>query len=164
LVPYKRADLIVESFRAQPHRRLIVVGGGPETGRVRAAAQGASNIEFRGMVPKASLIDLMQRARAAMFAAEEDFGITMVEAQACGTPVIAFGRGGVTDIIAQNGRSIPTGILFDRQDKESVVDALERFDLIQDDITPEACRANALRFSRSRFRAEIRHIVEDALG
>jgi glycosyltransferase involved in cell wall biosynthesis len=78
--------------------------------------------------------------------------------------VIAFGRGGVTDIIAQNGRSIPTGILFDRQDKESVVDALERFDLIQDDITPEACRANALRFSRSRFRAEIRHIVEDALG
>jgi glycosyltransferase involved in cell wall biosynthesis len=163
MVSYKRADLIVESFRAQPHRRLIVVGGGPESARVRAAAQGASNIEFRGLVPKATLIDLMQRARAVVFAAEEDFGITMVEAQACGTPVIAFGRGGVTDIIEQDDPSAPTGVLFGRQDKDSLIDALERFDLIQDDITPEACRENAMRFSRDRFRTEIRHVVESAL-
>jgi glycosyltransferase involved in cell wall biosynthesis len=163
LVPYKRADLIVETFRQQPGRRLIVVGDGPEAARVRAAARGAANIEFRGQVAKPELIDLMQRARAALFAAEEDFGITMVEAQACGTPVIAFGRGGVTDIIDAEG-STPTGLLFDRQEVGSVLDALERFDRVERAITPDACRANALRFSRSRFRAEIRSFVEIALG
>ncbi|WP_419759352.1 glycosyltransferase [Acidisoma sp.] len=163
LVPYKRADLIVESFRMQPDRKLIVVGDGPEAARVRAAAGGAPNIEFRGKVAKSELIDLMQRARAALFAAEEDFGITMVEAQACGTPVIAFGRGGVTDIIDAEGAS-PTGVLFDRQEVDSVLDALSRFDRIRQTITPDACRINALRFSRSRFRTEIRNFVEIALG
>jgi len=163
LVPYKRADLIVESFRLQPDRKLIVVGDGPEAARVRAAARGATNIEFRSKVEKTELIDLMQRARAAVFAAEEDFGITMVEAQACGTPVIAFGRGGVTDIIDADGGA-PTGVLFDRQDVDSVLDGLARFDRVCHRITAESCRANALRFARSRFRAEIRNFVEIALG
>jgi glycosyltransferase involved in cell wall biosynthesis len=163
LVPYKRADLIVESFREQPNRRLIVVGDGPEAARVRAAARGAANIEFRGQVTKAELIDLMQRARAALFGAEEDFGITMVEAQACGTPVIAFGRGGVTDIIDTDGDTT-TGILFDRQEVDAVLDALARFDRVERDIAPEVCRANALRFSVARFRSEIRAFVEVALG
>jgi glycosyltransferase involved in cell wall biosynthesis len=163
LVPYKRADLIVEAFRRQPNRRLIVVGNGPESGRVHAAAHGAGNIEFRGKVSKTELIDLMQRARGALFAAEEDFGITMVEAQACGTPVIAFGRGGVTDIIGIEGEP-PTGVLFDRQDLDSVLDALARFDRLRHTITAEACRTNALRFSRARFRAELRNFVEIALS
>ena len=159
-VPYKRADLIVESFRHQPGRQLVVVGDGPEAARVHAAAGKATNIIFRGVVSKADLVDLMQRARAVIVAAEEDFGITMVEAQACGTPVIAFGRGGVTDIISVAG-GCPTGVLFDRQNVNSVIDALERFDMMRDQITSEACRANALRFSRSRFRAEIRRFVEE---
>ena len=163
LVPYKRADLIVEAFRAQPDRRLIVVGDGPEAGRVRAAARGATNIEFRGKVAKTELVGLMQRARAALFAAEEDFGITMVEAQACGTPVIAFGRGGVTDIIDAEGAA-PTGLLFDRQEVDAVLDALSRFDRVHHTITAESCRGNALRFSHARFRADIRNFVEIALG
>ena len=163
LVPYKRADLIVETFRTQPHRKLIVVGDGPEAARVRAAARGAANIEFRNKVAKPELIDLMQRARAALFAAEEDFGITMVETQACGTPVIAFERGGVTDIIDADGAA-PTGVLFDRQEVDAVADALARFDQVRHRITAESCRANALRFARSRFRAEIRSFVEIALG
>ncbi len=162
LVPYKRADLIVESFRSEPNRRLVVVGDGPDAAQVRAAAKGAPNIEFRGAVPKAELIDLMQRARAALFAAEEDFGIAMVEAQACGTPVIAFGRGGVVDIIGRDERA-PTGVLFDRQEPEAVRDALTRFDDVRDQITAEACRANAMRFSQSRFRSEIVGFVEAAV-
>jgi glycosyltransferase involved in cell wall biosynthesis len=149
LVPYKRADLIV--------------GDGPEAARVRAAARGASNIEFRSKVAKPELIDLMQRARAALFAAEEDFGITMVEVQACGTPVIAFERGGVTDIIDADGVAA-TGVLFDRQEVDAVADALSRFDSVRHRISAESCRANALRFARSRFRAEIRSFVEIALG
>jgi glycosyltransferase involved in cell wall biosynthesis len=163
LVPYKRADLIVETFRMQPDRKLIVVGDGPEAARVRAAARGASNIEFRSKVAKPELIDLMQRARAALFAAEEDFGITMVEVQACGTPVIAFERGGVTDIIDADGVAA-TGVLFDRQEVDAVADALARFDSVRHRISAESCRANALRFARSRFRAEIRSFVEIALG
>jgi glycosyltransferase involved in cell wall biosynthesis len=163
LVPYKRADLIVETFRMQPDRKLIVVGDGPEAARVRAAARGASNIEFRSKVAKPELIDLMQRARAALFAAEEDFGITMVEVQACGTPVIAFERGGVTDIIDADGVAA-TGVLFDRQEVDAVADALSRFDSVRHRISAESCRANALRFARSRFRAEIRSFVEIALG
>jgi glycosyltransferase involved in cell wall biosynthesis len=163
LVPYKRADLIVECFRKQPHRRLVVVGDGPEASQVRAAAGGAPNIEFRGKVTKTELIDLMQRAQAAIFAAEEDFGITMVEVQACGTPVVAFGRGGVTDIIDAEAGA-PTGVLFDRQEADALIQALSRFDRVRHSITAESCRANALRFSRSRFRSEIRNFVEIALG
>lgn len=163
LVPYKRADLVVESFRRHPHRRLIVVGDGPEKARVRAAAGGAPNIEFRGVVTTEALLDLMQSARAALFAAEEDFGIAMVEAQACGTPVIAFANGGVTDIVNLSDRSTPTGVLFDRQEPESVLDALERFDDIRGNITAEACRANAIRFSESRFRTEMLKFVGDAM-
>ena len=162
-VPYKRADLIVESFRHQPERRLVVVGDGPEAARVRAAAGKASNIVFRGVVSKAELIGLMQRASAMMVAAEEDFGITMVEAQACGTPVIALGRGGVMDIINPTA-PCPTGVLFAHQDVNSVVEALQRFDMTRDWITSKACRSNALRFSRSRFQAEIRSFVDEALA
>jgi glycosyltransferase involved in cell wall biosynthesis len=158
-VPYKRADLIVDSFRQQPHRRLVVVGDGPEAARVRAAAGGAPNIEFRGVVAKKELVDLMQRARAVVFAAEEDFGITMVEAQACGTPVIAYGRGGVTDIIITEDGATPTGVLFDRQEPDSVIAALETFDRLGKTMTSGACRENALRFSRSRFRNEICDLV-----
>jgi len=163
-VPYKRADLIVESFRHQPDRRLIVVGDGPEAARVRAAAGGAPNIEFRGVVPKRELVDLMQRAQAVVFAAEEDFGITMVEAQACGTPVIAYGRGGVTDIVITDEDETPTGVLFDRQEVDSVIAALATFDRLRPVITSDACRENALRFSRSRFRNEICELVNRVIA
>lgn len=161
-VPYKRADLVVRAFRDQPHRRLVVVGEGPEGGHVRAAAAGARNIEFRGAVPKAELISLMQQARAALFAAEEDFGIAMVEVQACGTPVIAFGRGGARDIIETAPDVAPTGVLFSEQSVESITDALARFDALEEEITPDACRANALRFSTERFRERIIAFVSEA--
>jgi glycosyltransferase involved in cell wall biosynthesis len=160
-VPYKRADLVVSAFRGHPSRRLIVVGEGPEVARVRAAAKGAPNIEFRGGVSKAELVGLMQRARAAIFAAEEDFGIAMVEAQACGTPVIAFGKGGALDIIDTVEDACPTGVLFDEQSVESIGKALARFDTICADISPLACRANALRFSEERFRDRMRSYVQE---
>lgn len=160
-VPYKRADLIVSAFQADPTRQLVVVGDGPEAERVRAAAKGASNIAFRGSVPKAELIDLMQRAQAAIFAAEEDFGIAMVEVQACGTPVIAFGKGGALDIVAVADNARPTGILFDEQTVDSIHDALSRFDEIAADISPEGCRANAMRFSEERFRERMLSFVQE---
>ncbi|NVN11477.1 glycosyltransferase, partial [Nguyenibacter vanlangensis] len=97
LVPYKRVDLVIQAFRLMPQHKLVVVGDGPEWDAVSALAQGAANIVLRGKLPREELLRQMQSARACVFAAEEDFGIATVEAQACGTPVIAFGRGGALD-------------------------------------------------------------------
>lgn len=163
-VPYKRADIVVESFARQPDRRLVVVGGGPEEDRIRAAARGAANIEFPGVVSQATLIDLMQRARAFVFAGEEDFGITFVEAQACGTPVIAFGRGGAVDIVVTKESEIPTGVLFDRQDADAITEAVGRFETLDTRIIAQACRRNAMRFAQERFRSEISDYVERVLA
>jgi glycosyltransferase involved in cell wall biosynthesis len=153
VVPYKRVELVVEAFRRMPGRRLVVTGDGPSEPLVRAAA-GAPNIELRGRVPQAELVALTQTARAVMCAAEEDFGIAMVEAQACGTPLIAFGRGGARDIV-QTGEA-PTGLLFDQQTPEAIMAAVERFEVLDPAISPETCRANALRFSEEAFREAIR--------
>jgi glycosyltransferase involved in cell wall biosynthesis len=149
MVPYKRIDLVAAAFAAMPDRRLVIAGDGPEMPRVRAAAAGAPNIEIRGRVPQAELVALLQAARAFVFAAEEDFGIAMVEAQACGTPLICYGRGGATDIV-QEGR---TGVLFATQDAAAIRDAVLRFERLA--IDPAACRANAERFSRTAFRANL---------
>ncbi len=162
-VPYKRADVIVEAFARMPGRRLIVVGDGPENERVRLAACGQTNIEFRGIVSQLDLIDLMQRARAFIFAAEEDFGITLVEAQACGTPVITYGRGGALDIILTEGVDSPTGVLFHLQTADAICEAVERFEALEPIITEQACRANAIRFSAARFRSEINDFVAQAI-
>jgi glycosyltransferase involved in cell wall biosynthesis len=162
-VPYKRVDLVVEAFAAMPEYRLVVVGEGPERANVKAAARGAANIEFRGPVEHAELVRLIQRAQAFVYAAEEDFGITMVEAQACGTPVIAYGRGGARDIVVDAAGERPTGIFFATQSAEAIERAVRTFDVVKSRLTPEACRENALRFSRARFRATITEIVGEAL-
>ncbi len=157
MVPYKRMDLIAAAFARMPERRLVVAGDGPERARVEAAAGGAPNIEFRGAVTDAEMVALMQQARAFVFAAEEDFGIMMVEAQACGTPVIAFGRGGSRDILDDR-----TGIFFDAQTPEAIIGAVGRFEAAAFD--PAVCRDNALRFSRAAFRARIAALVDRALA
>jgi glycosyltransferase involved in cell wall biosynthesis len=163
-VPYKRAEVVVESFEKNRGRRLVVVGDGPDRAKVRAAARGAPNIEFKGIVSQPELIGLMQRARGFVFAAEEDFGIAMVEAQACGTPVIAFGRGGARDIVVSDEDQDPTGLFFMRQDATAVSAALAQFEALAPAITSEACRANALRFSQARFRAEMHEFIGRTAG
>ena len=159
MVPYKRMDLVAAAFAAMPDRRLVIAGDGPERARIEAAAAGAPNIRFVGALDDAGMIRLMQQARAFVFAAEEDFGIMMVEAQACGTPVIAFGQGGARDIV-QEGR---TGLFFAAQTAESIHDAVARFEggLGFD---PDACRANALRFSRDAFRQRIQDVVAEGMA
>ncbi len=164
LVPYKRAEVVVAAFARCPGRRLVVAGDGPESDRLRAAARGCPNIEFRGRVSQTTLIDLMQRARALVFAAEEDFGIILVEAQACGTPVIAYGRGGATDIVVSAGRDRATGLFFQRQDATAVLEAVERFEAIESEFSRQACRRNALRFSQARFRSEIGDFVQQVFS
>lgn len=153
LVPYKRVDLIVRAFAAMPDRRLVVIGDGPEMKKIRRNA--TPNVTLLGYQASEVLVDYMQRARAFVFAAEEDFGIVPVEAQACGTPVIAFGEGGATETV----RDGTTGIFFGEQTVESLTEAIYRFETMTFD--PGTCRANAVRFAPERFRQEFSAFVEN---
>lgn len=156
MVPYKRIDLIAKAFAGMPGKRLLIVGDGPDAGKVRAAA--GPNVECLGYQSDAVLRDLMGRARAFIFAAEEDFGIIPVEAQACGTPVIAFGKGGALETVVADGNA-PTGIFFAEQTVESLQAAVQEFEQRLQEFSPTACRANAERFSVETFRENIRQLV-----
>jgi glycosyltransferase involved in cell wall biosynthesis len=158
MVPYKKITAIVEAFRALPDRRLVVIGDGPEMKRIKALA--GPNVEILGYQPSSVLSDLMQRARAFIFAAEEDFGITPVEAQACGTPVIAYGRGGALETIRGLDHARPTGLFFQRQDAAAIADAVLEFERNADRITPLDCWENAQRFSAQIFRENYGNFVD----
>jgi glycosyltransferase involved in cell wall biosynthesis len=140
----------VEAFAGTPERSLVVIGDGPEANRVRERA--APNIQLLGEQPFPTLLDHLQRARAFVFAAEEDFGIVPIEAQACGTPVIAFGKGGVLETIRGLDHPQPTGVFFSEQTTIALQTAVATFEREADRITPEACRHNALRFRAELFR------------
>ncbi len=161
MVPYKRIPLIVEAFSRMPDRRLIVIGDGPEMPAVRAVA--GSNVTIMGKQPDAFVVDHLQRAKAFVFAAEEDFGIAPVEAQACGTPVIAYGKGGALETIRGHDQPGQTGVFFEAQTVDAIVSAVDHLDTRLPHILPEACRSNAERFSTPRFRREIATFVDTAL-
>ncbi len=157
-VPYKRMDLVAAAFRDLPGRRLVLVGDGPDAARVRRAA--GPNVEFVGEVSRERLRDLLRGARAFVFAAEEDFGILPVEAQACGTPVIAFARGGSLETVRDGASGAATGMFFDAQTVTALAAAIRAFDGMLPSIRAVDCRANAERFSAERFRAEFAAFVE----
>ena len=127
---------------------------------MRAAA--GSNVEFVGEVSRERMRDLLRGARAFVFAAEEDFGILPVEAQACGTPVIAYGRGGARETVRDSAAGRPTGLFFDAQTPEAIVDAVRRFEQQTPAIDPRDCREQAERFSTQRFASEFTALVEHA--
>ncbi|MDX1948206.1 MAG: glycosyltransferase family 4 protein [Pirellulaceae bacterium] len=154
LVPYKRIDLIVEAFRNMPGKKLVVIGDGPDFQKI--AAKRPPNVELLGYQDGPTLVRHLQTARALVFAADEDFGILPVEAQACGTPVIAYGRGGATETVL-DGES---GLLFAEQTPAAIVAAVERFERWPAPFEAERIRANAERFSIARFRAELAELVE----
>lgn len=156
LVPYKRVDLIIEAFRRMPDRRLVVVGDGPE--RVRLERHLPSNVSLVGRIEHQELARLLGDTRAFVFAAEEDFGIAAIEAQAAGVPVIAFGGGGLSETIRDLDSPQPTGVLFDLQTPASMIDAIFRFEAAS--IESGHCRDNAARFSYPRFEAEIRALFD----
>lgn len=157
MVPYKKMPMIVEAFSAMPDKRLVVIGEGPEFEKCEAVA--GPNVQLMGWQPFEVLKQHMQRAKAFVFAAEEDFGITPLEAQACGTPVIAYGKGAVLETIRGLTHASPTGVLFDEQTPQAVVEAVKLFECEQAMIAPSACRENALRFSPERFRKEFSEFV-----
>jgi hypothetical protein len=155
MVPYKKMELIVEAFLTMPDKKLVVIGDGPDFSKIRAKA--GPNVTLLGYQSFAVLRDHMQRAKAFMFAAEEDFGIAPVEAQACGTPVIAYAKGGATETIRGLDCEKPTGVFFETQSVEAIVAAVARFEKVP--ISALDCRENALRFSAERFVREFNEYI-----
>ena len=153
LVPYKRIDLIVEAFAEMPDRELIVVGDGPEIKKIRAKA--TPNVSVLGYQPFEAVVHYMQQARAFVFAAEEDFGIVPVEAQACGTPVIAYGKGGALETVIPG----ETGLFFYEQTAESIRDAVRSFESVRTRLSAERIREHAEKFSKERFQHEFNQLL-----
>lgn len=162
LVPYKRIPLIAEAFRAMPERRLVVIGDGPEMPALRRAA--GPNVTILGKQPDEVVVSHLRRAKAFLFAAEEDFGIAPLEAQACGTPVLAYGKGGALETIRGRDENGQTGMFFAEQTPDAITAAVERLDVRLPFITAEACRDNAEQFSVARFRAEITAFVDATMA
>lgn len=158
MVPYKKMDLIVEAFAKMPDKKLVVIGDGPDFNKIKAKA--AANVKLLGYQEFDVMCGYMQRAKAFVFAAEEDFGITPVEAQACGTPVIAYGRGGALETVRGLESEKPTGLFFLEQTADSLCSAVRMFEREQTKITPKNCRENAEKFSTERFLREISKYVE----
>lgn len=154
MVPYKKMGLIVDAFARMPQRRLVVIGTGPQFRQIKQSAP--KNVSILGYQPRDVLRHHLQTARAFIFAAEEDFGIAPVEAQACGTPVLAFGRGGASETIVDG----VTGLHFHAQTADAICEVVDRFETMERHFDPIQIRAHAHHFSTRRFRQEFRRFVE----
>jgi glycosyltransferase involved in cell wall biosynthesis len=152
-VPYKKIDLVVSAFSKMPDKKLIVIGDGPDTNKIKSIA--GKNVELIGYQETETLKTYMQKAKAFVFAAEEDFGITTVEAQASGTPVIGFNRGGTSEIVVDN----ETGLLFNEQTVTSIIESVNKFELLEDKFDAGKISKHAEQFSRSNFENSITEFV-----
>lgn len=154
MVSYKKIDMIVDAFSYMPDKKLVVIGTGPDFRKIEKKA--SANVELLGYQPFEILKKKMQQAKAFIFAAEEDFGIVSVEAQACGTPVIAYGKGGALETVLEG----ETGLFFYEQTPQAIVEAVKAFDCAEYVLSPKKIRENAERFSRDRFQREISSFVQ----
>lgn len=156
LVAYKKIDTIIEAFNQMPDKKLVVIGGGPNLEAYRKLAK--DNVIVMGYQPFDVLKDKMQHAKAFVFAADEDFGMIPIEAQSCGTPVIAYGHGGSLETV--NGGK--TGLFFKEQTPEAIVEAVNNFESMgAQPFAPADCRQWAEGFSEERFKREIKEFVEE---
>jgi glycosyltransferase involved in cell wall biosynthesis len=154
-VPYKRIDLIVKAFASMPEKKLFVMGDGPDFGKIKKMVTGNTNIIFLGHQPFEVLKSYLSKAKAFVFAAEEDFGILPVEAQACGTPVIAYGKGGVKETVINN----KTGVYFNEQSVLSLTNAVNYFENNFNIFIPAEIAKHASSFSAQRFKKELSDFI-----
>lgn len=162
MVPYKKIELIVNAFREMPDKNLVVIGDGPDFEKIKMSA--GPNVSLLGYQSFDVLSEYMKSSKAFIFAAEEDFGITPLEAQASGTPVIAYGKGGALETIS--GSSLDgkkrTGVFFYHQTTRALIAAIHEFEALAVKISPEDCRKNAMRFSPQHFRDQFMSYVDKA--
>ncbi len=155
LVPYKKTKLIVEAFNEMPTKKLFVIGDGEEYEAIKSIAK--ENVHLLGYQDKKTMIETMQKAKAFVYAAVEDFGIVPIEALACGTPVIALNDGGTHETI-QDGIN---GVHFEHQTKESIMDAVERFESVKFNYKEISDSANS--YNCERFKDEMRRFIGEKL-
>jgi glycosyltransferase involved in cell wall biosynthesis len=155
MVPYKKIDLIVETFSKLPDKKLVVIGSGPDFDKIKKLA--SSNITLLGYQPFEVLHNYMMNAKAFVFAAEEDFGIVPLEAQACGTPVIAFKKGGALETVLED----ITGVFFEHQTIESLQQAIFKFENIHQNFDSSLIRKNAERFGTDVFLSRVNKFIDD---
>lgn len=158
MVPYKRVDRIMEAFRSMPERQLLVTGDGPERHRLQSKAPG--NVRFLGHVDQSRFVELLQGARALITAADEDLGLTPLEAQACGTPTIALRKGGYLETVKEG----VNGIFFDTDDPFDIAQAVVRFEGSRSIGTPQELRAGMMPYNSDRFRARFAALVESSMN
>ncbi len=157
LVPYKKVDLIVKAFANMPDKKLLVIGDGPDMTSIKKIA--TANIELLGAVQDEEMRSLLAQAKAFVFAADEDFGITPVEAQAAGTPVIAYGKGGTLETVVDG----VTGLFFSDQTVDSLCKAVHRFESMQDHFIPAGIQEHASYFNEERFKTEYQRYIREKL-
>jgi glycosyltransferase involved in cell wall biosynthesis len=166
LVPYKKIDLIVEAFSQMPNKMLIVIGDGPDLAKIKEKAK--ENVTIMGYQSFEVLKDHMQRAKGFIFAAEEDFGIIPIEAQACGTPVIAYGKGGSLETIKGKFTGQPleaedTGVYFNEQSTSSLINAVFYFEENYNNFNPRNIREFALTFDKEIFKKNIKETFAEII-
>jgi glycosyltransferase involved in cell wall biosynthesis len=157
LVAYKNVDVIIDAFKENQSRNLIVLGDGPMFEKWQQEAP--SNVTFKGHIPREQQICIIQKASGLIVAADEDFGITPVEAQAAGVPVIAYRKGGYLETVTEG----ETGLFFDRLTGNDINRALDQLnDTIP--LDPHKAEENARRFSEDRFKTEFLTLVEEKIN
>jgi glycosyltransferase involved in cell wall biosynthesis len=162
LAPYKRFDLAVDACTRLGHR-LVLIGAGQDYAKLKAAA--GANVSFLGWQPDEVIRDYLRRAKALLFPGEEDFGIVPLEAQACGCPVIAYGRGGVLETVRPLGpTNNPTGVFFEEQTVDAVAEAVERFEQNADRFDPRSARQQAILFRKEQFETELFGFLDRVLA
>jgi glycosyltransferase involved in cell wall biosynthesis len=157
-VPYKKMDLVLQAFQHMPNKKLILIGEGYGSGSIHHLLKQAPNIQWLGYVNDVDMIRYIQKAKACIFAAKEDFGILCVEVQACGTPVIALRNGGYLETVIEG----ETGYLFDDQTEESIVTAIKKLDESPLN-NHKAIRDNALKFSDACFKTEFTGYIDKVM-
>jgi glycosyltransferase involved in cell wall biosynthesis len=159
MVSYKKMDLIVEAFGQMKDRRLLVAGAGPELARLRHLAKGRTNVEILGFVDEARKLELLAKARGFVFAPHEDFGIVPLEAQACGTPVIAYGKGGALETVVDG----TTGVFFGAQTVEALREGIDRFESVEATFDPAVLREHAEQFTEEVFQQQFQRLIEESI-
>lgn len=152
-VPYKRIDLAIEAC-IKLGKKLVVIGDGEERKKLEKLAANNKNIIFTGRISDEEVKSYLQRCKALIFCAEEDFGIIPLECQACGRPVIAFGKGGALETILNK----KTGIFFEKQEVESLIESILEFEKLKFDT--KAIYNHAQKFSKERFKKEILKYID----
>lgn len=166
LVPYKKVDLAVQVFN-KLKQELLVVGDGPELEHLKAMA--SANVSFVESTSDKEIVQYMERCRALIFPGEEDFGIVPLEAQACGKPVVAYGKGGALETVigldqTPISETKATGIFFYEQSPEALQKTVLRFKELRDQFDPNECHNNALKFDRPKYKQSMQNYIQSAVA